>query len=57
MTIALEHAGAGRGMLVLVRDNKLQIEAEAATGMNSVEVTLRPEPSTSLNFPRPCFKP
>ena len=27
MTIALEHAGAGRGMLVLVRDNKLQIEA------------------------------
>ena len=51
MTIALEHAGAGRGMLVLVRDNKLQIEAEAATGMNSVEVTLRPEPSTSLNFP------
>ena len=38
-------------MLVLVRDNKLQIEAEAATGTNSVEVVLRPEPSTSLNFP------
>ena len=56
MTIALEHAGAGRGMLVLLRDNKLQIEAEAATGTNAVEVVLRPEPSASLNFPETLFQ-
>jgi predicted ATPase/signal transduction histidine kinase/GAF domain-containing protein len=51
MTIALEHAGAERGMLVLLRDNKLQIEAEAATGTNSVDVVLRPRPSTSVSLP------
>ena len=43
-------------MLVLLRDNKLQIEAEAATGANSVEVVLRPEPSASLNFPETLFQ-
>ena len=32
MTIALEHAGAERGLLILLRGDKPRIEAEATTG-------------------------
>ena len=39
MTIALEHAGAGRGLLLLLRDDMPQIEAEARTAGASIEVT------------------
>ena len=48
MTMALEHAGAERGVLMLLRRNQLLIEAEAATGPGSVDVVLRqaaPEPA------------
>jgi len=41
MRIALEHAGAGRGLLILVRDGALRIEAEATTGRGKIEVALR----------------
>jgi predicted ATPase/signal transduction histidine kinase/GAF domain-containing protein/ActR/RegA family two-component response regulator len=41
MKISLEHAGAGRGLLILLRGGELRIEAEATTGRGNIEVTLR----------------
>src|SRR6266404_5210129 len=41
MRIAVEHAGAERGLLILLRGGELQIEAEATTGHGRVEVTVR----------------
>ena len=41
MVIAVEHAGAERGLLILPRGDQLWVEAEAATGVNTVEVSLR----------------
>ena len=41
MTIALEHAGAERGVLILLHGDEPRIEAEARTGPQMVEVTLR----------------
>ena len=40
MTIALEHAGAERGLLLLLRDDVPQIEAEARTAGAAIEVML-----------------
>jgi PAS domain S-box-containing protein len=51
MTIALEHAGAERGLLLLLRDDMPQIEAEARTTGTSIEVTLQPVPLTSSALP------
>jgi len=41
MTIALQHAGAERGLLILIRDGEPRIEAEAATGQGKIEVAAR----------------
>jgi PAS domain S-box-containing protein len=41
MTIALEDAGAERGLLILLRGDTPQIEAEARTDRKKVDVTLR----------------
>jgi predicted ATPase/signal transduction histidine kinase len=41
MRIAVEHAGAERGMLIATRGNELQVEAEARTGRGVIEVALR----------------
>jgi PAS domain S-box-containing protein len=41
MRIAVEHAGAERGLLILLRGDEPQIEAEATTGHGRVEVTVR----------------
>src|SRR5262249_3307208 len=41
MTIALEHAGAERGLLLLLQNTTPWIEAEATTGPTSIEVVLR----------------
>jgi PAS domain S-box-containing protein len=41
MTLALEHAGAERGVLILLHGEEPRIEAEARTGRQMVEVTLR----------------
>src|SRR6266436_5807119 len=41
MRIAVEHAGAERGLLILLRGVEPQIEAEATTGHGRVEVTVR----------------
>jgi PAS domain S-box-containing protein len=39
--IAMEHAGAERGLLILVRDDALRIEAEATTGVGRIDVVVR----------------
>jgi PAS domain S-box-containing protein len=41
MQIAVEHAGAERGLLILLRSDKPQIEAEAVTGHGAAQVTVR----------------
>jgi len=40
MVLALEHAGANRGLLILPRGDKFRIEAEATTVRDAVEVRL-----------------
>jgi PAS domain S-box-containing protein len=51
MRIALEHAGAQRGLLVLMRGETPQIEAEATTDQKSVVVTVRQEAVTPVSVP------
>jgi PAS domain S-box-containing protein len=46
MRIAIEHAGAERGLLILLRGNTPQIEAEARFDRKTIEVTLGPTPVT-----------
>ncbi len=41
MGIAVEHAGAERGLLILLRGDEPRIEAEATTGHGRVEVAVR----------------
>src|SRR5260221_5638920 len=50
MLIALEHAGAERGLLILQRGEEHRIEAEARTGRDRVEVQLR-QAATPLELP------
>ena len=51
MVIAVEHAGAARGLLVLPRGDQLWVEAEAATGLDTVEVNLRQALVASSELP------
>jgi predicted ATPase/signal transduction histidine kinase len=51
MRIALEHAGAGWGLLILLRGRELRIEAEAATSGGIVNVTLRQSAVTPSELP------
>jgi PAS domain S-box-containing protein len=51
MRIAVEHAGAERGVLILLRDDEPLIEAEAATGRGAVEVTQRQAAVTPSALP------
>jgi PAS domain S-box-containing protein len=51
MVIAVEHAGAERGLLILPRKDDHQIEAEAVTVCDKVEVDLTPGLATSLKLP------
>ena len=46
MRIAVEHAGAGRAVLILIRGGEPRIEAEATTGHGPVEVVVRNAPVT-----------
>jgi PAS domain S-box-containing protein len=41
MRIAVEHAGAERGLLILLRGNEPRIEAEATTSHSGIEVTVQ----------------
>ena len=51
MTIAVEHAGASRGVLILATGETTQLEAEATAGPGDIEVRLRPA------LPAPCEVP
>jgi len=51
MTLALEHAGAARGVLIVVRDGALLVEAVAETSQTSVQVSLQPDISISTILP------
>ena len=52
MRIAVEHAGAERGLLVLLRNDEPQIEAQAATRHGSVDVAVRQMGVTSSDLPQ-----
>ena len=51
MTLALEQAGADRGLLILLRGDTPRIEAEARTDRKTVEVTLRQDTATPAELP------
>jgi PAS domain S-box-containing protein len=51
MVIAMENAGADRGLLILLRGEEPQIEAEALTGCDRVELMLREVPVTPSELP------
>jgi PAS domain S-box-containing protein len=50
--IAVEHAGAERGLLILVRSGEPRIEAEATTGQGRVEVAVRRAAVTPSDLPQ-----
>jgi PAS domain S-box-containing protein len=50
MRIAMEHAGAERGLLILMRDGEQWIAAEATTGTGGIEVIVQQEPVTPFNL-------
>jgi PAS domain S-box-containing protein len=52
MRTAIEHAGAERGLLILLRNGEPRIEAEAATGPGKVEVALRHAAITPTDLPQ-----
>jgi signal transduction histidine kinase/GAF domain-containing protein len=56
MTIALEDAGAERGLLLLLQGDAPQIEAEAITRHGRVEVTVRQAPVTSAALPQSALQ-
>jgi predicted ATPase/signal transduction histidine kinase len=51
MRITLEHAGAERGLLILLRDGEPRIQAAAATSREGVEVTVRGLDVTASDLP------
>jgi predicted ATPase/transcriptional regulator with GAF, ATPase, and Fis domain len=51
MRAAIEHAGAERGLLILPRADDYQIEAEATTSTNDVNVVLRQASITAADLP------
>ena len=52
MRIAVEHAGAERGLLILLRGDEPRIEAEATTGHGRVEVAVRQAAVTPSDLPQ-----
>jgi len=52
MRIAIEHAGAERGVLILLRGDEQQIEAEASVARDKIEVTLRRAAVTPRELPK-----
>jgi PAS domain S-box-containing protein len=51
MTLAIEHAGAARGLLILLRDDEQWIEAAAATGPEGVAVHIGQAALTPMDLP------
>ncbi|BDG05594.1 sigma 54-interacting transcriptional regulator [Anaeromyxobacter oryzae] len=52
MVIAVEHAGAARGLLVLPSGDEHRIHAEATTAPDGIAVRLLEAPATSTELPR-----
>ena len=55
MSSAIEHAGADRGLLILPRGDKYQIEAEATTSSDNVNVVLKQARVTAADLPKSVF--
>src|ERR1700736_4699304 len=55
LRIAVEHAGAERGLLILFQGDQPQIAAEATTGRGQVEVTLRQTVMSPAELPESVF--
>lgn len=55
MSSAIEHAGADRGLLILPRGDKYQIEAEAKTSSSNVNVILKQARVTPGDLPKSIF--
>jgi PAS domain S-box-containing protein len=51
LRIAVEHAGAERGLLILFPSNEPRIAAEATTGRGQVEITLRETAASPAELP------
>jgi PAS domain S-box-containing protein len=51
MKIAVEHAGAERGLLIIIHSDEPRIEAEATSGRGTVEVSLRHAAVTRSELP------
>jgi PAS domain S-box-containing protein len=56
MKLALSHAGAERGLLILPRGEGFRIEAEARTAGDTVSVTLRHADVTAGDLPESAFQ-
>ena len=54
MTIAIENAGADRGLLILPKGDEYLIQAEARATGEQIEVINRQEPITRIRLPRIC---
>jgi PAS domain S-box-containing protein len=55
LRIAIEHAGAERGLLILFSGDEPRITAEATTGRGQVEVTLHQTAVSPAEFPESVF--
>ena len=56
LIIAVEHAGAVRGFLLLPEADALGIEAEAVSESQGVRVSLRPTPSKAQELPHSVIR-
>jgi hypothetical protein len=56
MVTALQHAGAERGLLILLRGDQMQIEAEAATDRDTIAVRLLSKVPASSELPDSVFQ-
>jgi PAS domain S-box-containing protein len=56
MRIAVEHAGAERGLLILLRGDEPRIEAEATTGHGRAEVSVRQAAITPSDLPQSALQ-
>jgi PAS domain S-box-containing protein len=55
MRTVVEHAGAERGVLILLRNGEPQVAAEAITNQGPVEVRLREATVSNSDLPEPAF--
>jgi predicted ATPase/signal transduction histidine kinase len=56
MRTAIEHAGAERGLLILPRGDEFQLEAEATTGSDNVQVEVHQCEVTESLLPQSVFR-